>query len=707
MATLDIAVVILLVNALLVAAGLILFLPDPPGRLVRRRDADRLLDKYGKFLLAAFGVLMLHLLLVQVDAPLTEALGWDFAQQVSTIEQGLVPSFRELWTPFANLFFSVMYIVIHPWMLYFPVLLFILSDEERPAKATLLAYPLAYLFALPFYLFFPVTNVYTFYDFRSPLFELFPQLTGIYYNATTVNNAFPSLHVALALLIANAARFSKIPSFRYWSYAYAASVTIATLYLGIHWALDVVGGIIIAVAVGTFTSRYISTERLALQRVKPTPEEAQKVSTVAESLIERVRQEVDAIGVPGKPMLVGSVAKDTYLHHAVDFDAFVLLPPTLPREDLESIGLRIGRAVLTEQEEKYAEHPYIHGRYDGYPADIVPAYEVERADARMSAVDRTPFHTRFVLEHMERDQRDQVRLLKAFMEGIDVYGAEARTHGFSGYLCELLVLKFGTFANVVKAGAGWKPGTFLVLERIEGNPKFTEPLVFLDPVDTKRNVASAVSADTLAHFAEACRAYQRREGLSFFFPRQLVPLPPDELAIMLRRRRGDFVLIRTGRPAGVLEDHLHDQLRKAGASVTRLLERYNFEVRRTSYEIDDDEMMLLVELPRLRLPETATHVGPPVRSRDHAERFRKTWSEHREARSPVYEEEGRLKVERAREYRRADDLLRDKLLDYDMGKHVSAALRDGYTVLAGPDVVQEDTTMLLTRHIHRKKSWEF
>lgn len=696
--------VLTLVNLLLIAAGLIVFLPDQPV-WTRPKEVRRLLDKYGKFILAALAVLLLHFFLVRIDAQVTDKLGWDFAPNIAALERGFVPGLSALWNPVLNLYFSIFYIVVHPWMVYFPVLLFLLADEERPAKATLLIFPLVYLVALPFYLLFPVTNVYTHEGIQSPLFELFPQLTDLYYNATTPNNTFPSVTVATALLIANAARYSRNRNYRLWAYVYAGSVTLATLYLSIDWVVDVVGGILVAALVAVFTSRYISTERLALQRVKPTPEEAQAVRESADALVARVQEELDRRGVKGKPLLVGSVAKDTYLREQVDLDVFVLFPPDLPRERLEELGLELGRAVLDDPEEKYAEHPYIHGRWQGRHADVVPAYEVDDPSNKMSAVDRTPFHTKLVLERMERDQRDQTRLLKAFMKGVGTYGAEAKTHGFSGYLCELLVLKFGSFRKVVHAGAGWKPGTFLVLDRIEGNPKFTDPLVFLDPVDVRRNAASAVSAETLAHFAESCRAYLRREGLSHFFPRQLVPLAPDELALTLRRRKGDFVLVRAKAPGGVLEDHLHDQTRKAAAAIARLLERHGFEVRRATTDVGG-EVLILVELPRARLSETVTHVGPPVRSKEHAERFRKTWSGHRDARSPVYEEDGRLKVERLREYRRADDLLRAKLLEYDLGKHLNDALKEGYDVLAGLDVVQEDTTRVLTRHLNRKKSWE-
>jgi tRNA nucleotidyltransferase (CCA-adding enzyme) len=703
--TLPVLAELLLVNLLLIAGGLIVFLPDqvqPPGR----KEIRRLLDKYGKFMLAGVAVLVVHLLLVQVDAGITSLLGWDFAPAIAGLEHGFVPSLAKLWNPPLNYFFSIMYIVVHPWMIYFPVLLFILSDEERPAKAMLLAYPLAYLMALPFYLFFPATNVYIYYGVRSPLFEIFPQLTDLYYNATTPNNTFPSLHVAFALLIANAARFSRNRRYRYFAYFYAVSVCIATLYLNIHWVVDVLGGAAIAGLLAVFISRFINTERLALQRVKPTPEEAQSVTVAAERLLSRVRGELDARGYArAKPMLVGSVAKDTYLRENPDMDVFVLFPVDTPRETLEKAGLEIGRAVLDEPTEKYAEHPYIHGTFEGHKADVVPAYEVADPSQKMTAVDRTPFHTRFVEERMQRDQRDQVRLLKAFMKGTGVYGAEAKTHGFSGYLCELLVLKFGAFRNVVRAGATWKPGTILVLDPIEGNPKFTDPLVFLDPIDVRRNVASAVSAETLAHFSEACRAYLRRESLSFFFPRQLVPLAPDELAVTLRRRKGDFVLLRTRAPPGVLEDHLYDQARKAAASIARLLERHGFEVRRATTEVND-EVRVLVELPRARISDTVTHVGPPVKSREHAERFRKTWSEHPDARSPVYEEEGRLKVERLREHRRAEQLLRDRLLEYDLGKHLNVSLKEGFEVLSGLDVVQDDTVRLLTKHLNRKKPWE-
>jgi tRNA nucleotidyltransferase (CCA-adding enzyme) len=47
----------------------------------------------------------------------------------------------------------------------------------------------------------------------------------------------------------------------------------------------------------------------------------------------------------------------------------------------------------------------------------------------------------------------EVRLLKKFMKGTGVYGAEIKIGGFSGYLCELLILKYRSFAQTIEAFA--------------------------------------------------------------------------------------------------------------------------------------------------------------------------------------------------------------------------------------------------------------
>src|SRR3990170_1876224 len=242
----------------------------------------------------------------------------------------------------------------------------------------------------------------------------------------------------------------------------------------------------------------MALEAQVLKRVVPSPEEEARLRATVEDVKRRVSSGIRARGLDAEPLLVGSVAKGTHLSEA-EIDLFVAFPRTVPREALEKVGLELGE-FLKEKVRQYAEHPYTRGRWNGFEVEVVPCYRIADASQKMSAVDRTPLHAAYVLEKLKPGQRDQVRLLKAFCEGIGVYGAEAKVQGFSGYLCELLGLKFGTFRGVLEAATGWRGHEVVIA--LEGPPSkpFAEPLIVVDPVDAGRNVASAVSEETLATF---------------------------------------------------------------------------------------------------------------------------------------------------------------------------------------------------------------
>ncbi|MFQ5920317.1 MAG: nucleotidyltransferase domain-containing protein, partial [Thermoplasmata archaeon] len=107
----------------------------------------------------------------------------------------------------------------------------------------------------------------------------------------------------------------------------------------------------------------MSLEDEILAEIKPTREEAESTFRIAESLLRRLAEEAHKEGIPAEPLLVGSVAKGTFLKEP-EIDAFVAFPPETSREDLERWGLRLGQ-VLEEPTLRYAEHPYTRGVYRG------------------------------------------------------------------------------------------------------------------------------------------------------------------------------------------------------------------------------------------------------------------------------------------------------------------------------------------------------
>ncbi|HEV8361421.1 MAG TPA: CCA tRNA nucleotidyltransferase, partial [Candidatus Thermoplasmatota archaeon] len=536
-------------EAALVLAGLALFLP---GHRRPRDPGLGLAERYVGHVLVAAAIAVLALLFRIVQPAATPEgivrLGPLMSAAAQLADGGLRDAFDAVGGPPLDAFFGAVLLLLHPAILLLAPLLWIAADEERPAKTLLAAYAAFLILTVPVHFVLPIEVQ------RARAFPFLGDIAGLYFPFNE-DNTVPGLHAGLAVCVALAARRSRNWRFRPVAFAFPLLVYPALLYYGVNGVVGAASGAVFGLLATMLGQRVTSVERIAHQRVDATPERKMEIRQAAQELLAALREQVKARGLEAEPLLVGSVAKDTYLAHKVDLDAFVLFPPDTPRATLEQEGLALGRALLEQPEERYAEHPYLAGKWRGVEAEVVPAYKVADPSQPMSAVDRTPFHTSYVQRKLENLQRRDVRLLKQFLHGIGVYGAEAKVQGFSGYLAELLVIKHGSFRGVLRAGAEWRVGQVVALEPFEGVPRFPEPLVVIDPVDPGRNVASALSLDNLLLFQEAARSYLKEPRLGFFFPRPVEALPRPRLREQLRQRGHGLVAVRFGRP-DILEDSL-------------------------------------------------------------------------------------------------------------------------------------------------------
>ncbi|AFC99532.1 tRNA adenylyltransferase (CCA-adding enzyme) [Methanocella conradii HZ254] len=416
----------------------------------------------------------------------------------------------------------------------------------------------------------------------------------------------------------------------------------------------------------------------ALARVRPSEEEERHMKAVAREVIEKVDAEARKSGLDVYAIHVGSTARGTWLRGKKDIDIFLMFPADTPRERLEEDGLRLAKAISPMHEERYAEHPYVTASYKGLDVDLVPCYRVKDAAHIQSAVDRSPFHNEYVMRHID-GLHDQVRLLKQFTRGAGVYGSELRTQGFSGYLCELLVIKYGSFMGVVQHGANFRPGTIIDIEGLVNGIEHKEPLVVIDPVDPGRNVAAALSEQKLCEFIDACRRFIASPSLDHFFPPPYVPIKKGELEGLLASR-GTLLIAVTFKTPDVVEDTLYPQLRKAEASIVRLLERHEFKVYRSGVWSNGRSAVVL-EMLVWRLPAIERHMGPPLQEREHSERFREKYPE-------AYVMGCRYAVDLPRRYENAADLIRDGLKSCGLGKHVAASIAGGFDILLNVDALE-------------------
>jgi tRNA nucleotidyltransferase (CCA-adding enzyme) len=394
-----------------------------------------------------------------------------------------------------------------------------------------------------------------------------------------------------------------------------------------------------------------------IRRITPTPKEHEAETKV----IERV------FGLLGKydvnPIVVGSFAKDTDLSGNKDLDIFIQFPPSVSRDELEKQGLRIGKEVLggmgVEYEIDYAEHPYVKGRLDEHTIEIVPCFS---GGGIMSSVDRTPRHTTYVRGRLAGNGLNQeIRLLKQFMRGIGVYGAEAKVEGFSGYLVELLTIHYGSFIKTLEAARAWRLPQVIDTEHMWEDrlalPRFFSDanLIVVDPVDRNRNVAAAVSPECLAIFIVKSDEYVMSPSEDFFFPKPKPARSRDELKKALLDRKSRFTAV-IFRHRKINTNTLYAQLRKTMKSMAQELADSEFKVFRSGFWTNEsDTSAILFEFEVWELPELIHHRGPPLNTDPlNQEKFTKKY--HDEG---PYVKDGRWVVDTKRRHRRPEGLLSD------------------------------------------------
>lgn len=374
-----------------------------------------------------------------------------------------------------------------------------------------------------------------------------------------------------------------------------------------------------------------------LERILPTEKEKHAIFTQV-TRIENIGREIMPEGV--KIVLVGSLAKKTWLRASKDIDLFFLFEPGFDLEDTLPLLHKIADKLEGERELLYAQHPYLHLHIqpedEFYEVDLVPGYNVP-PDQIISAVDRSPYHTEFVKANLA--STDEARLLKKFLKGIGCYGADMAFEGFSGYLCELLVIKFGSFLGVLKAASGWKPPVKLEgLVEHSSKTQFRSALVLRDPVDPERNVAAAVSRKMLNQFIRASKEFLEEPSEKFFFRESF---PDIEL-----KERDEIITVKV-EGDDVSKEIFVSQVRALMHSCVKSLNRYGFLVER--YELFGDSFALI--LKNRTLPEEEIHQGPPCNMKSHCEKFKEKWPD-------AFEEKGKLKVRRKREFTDAKKFLK-------------------------------------------------
>ena len=452
--------------------------------------------------------------------------------------------------------------------------------------------------------------------------------------------------------------------------------------------------------------KQIEIEKQVLQKITPTERYRKKLDRITQELKEEILHEIKKRKLPVEIELVGSISKDTFLQDNMDIDFFIKFPTFYHKERIAKQAVSIGKNILKNTEESYAEHPYLRGYYKDYKAEIVPCYKIEKASQRLSAVDRTPLHTKYIIENITEKQRQEVRLFKQFLKGINCYGAEAEIEGFSGYLCEILIIKFDTFKGLIQNAQKWKTGEKISIKNGK-HPSFDTSLIFIDPVDPNRNVASAVSKEKFKLFIYACKEYQKNPMITYFFPNKVKPWELEKIKKTIEKENIQYIGINIEKP-DIISENLYPQVRKAVKSIWESCERNDFKIFDMQFYIDEEiqKIFIIIKIEKGLLSNTFIHSGPPVKLKKNADDFIRRWKDDPQVTKKPYEKNGRLLVELERDYTKIDDFLKNQIKNLSLGKHLDKVFQKKFNILNLDKLLVQNHREFWTKYLDGKMSWE-
>ena len=347
----------------------------------------------------------------------------------------------------------------------------------------------------------------------------------------------------------------------------------------------------------------------ARKTIEPTPAIKRSVKETADHIIELVREQAGRQNQVSEVDFGGSYAKGTWLKEEMDLDIFVKFKRSTSDDEFNEISHDVGFSALKDYSPyvRYADHPYVEAKILEMKINVVPCYVVGKGRWK-SAADRSPYHTEYMQDALTKKMKCDVRLLKRFLMSAGIYGAEIARQGFSGYVSEVLIEWFGSFENVVKNMARIKENAVVG----KAGKRFNTALVIIDPIDSKRNLAAAISRENIGRFVLRCRAFQMSPSPQFFTRAR-----PKNTWNWMKN-----IMVIKFRVSPRSPDTMWGQIKRAAVSLTAQLGVEGFNVLRSGTHTDEKgHACIIFLLESVKIPEVRVNVGPDFFRESYSDRF--------------------------------------------------------------------------------------
>ncbi len=383
-----------------------------------------------------------------------------------------------------------------------------------------------------------------------------------------------------------------------------------------------------------------------LEKVKPSKEDEKDIAEKISNFISRIKVK-DA-----KIILGGSGAKETWLKTAKDADIFIQFNYDNFKDKSEQLS-----DILEKQLKKsFKKLDRLHGSRDyfqvkekGFTFEMIPIMEIKKSESALNITDVSPLHADFVIKQIKKNKglADEIRLMKQFCKANNIYGAESYINGFSGYMCELLVIYYGNFIKLMKAASRWKEKEIIDIKKFYkgknvmfemNKSKIYSPIILIDPVQADRNAAAALSLEKYDIFRKKAKEFIKKPSVKIF----------EEEDLNIDKLKKDFIIIEFGSLKGK-EDVVGAKILKAFNHIKTRLAKEGFEIKKQGWIWDKDQKGYMY----LNIPKDVDKIkilrGPSSSIKEHAEHFKKKHKTTFIKKGTLYAKDKR-KITKSRDY---------------------------------------------------------
>jgi tRNA nucleotidyltransferase (CCA-adding enzyme) len=350
-----------------------------------------------------------------------------------------------------------------------------------------------------------------------------------------------------------------------------------------------------------------------LSEIRPSIQENKLLDEVSGSIIKILSKNAAELGVNVQAVLGGSASRGTNMKGSHDLDFFIRFGSEKDINDYYKplIAKSFGNFKIV-----HGTREYFSGIFSGFKVEFVPSIKYDSPNKAINSADISFFHINYLKKHFQKNPglRDDVLLLKQFLKANDVYGAESARCGFSGYVCELMIIYFKGFYNMLKYFESSQPKIVIDIEKhyksdeeaikIFNKNKIAGPLIVVDPLLSQRNAASCVSLESFSQFLFKARLFLRNNdpklfnirGLKLELVKERSARRATKLIFFKLKQSDDFDILKAKALRKL--NQIESSLKKEGYGI------YTFGVTDDSYAY--------FEMESIKVSRAKKHLGPLV-----------------------------------------------------------------------------------------------